>query len=51
MADLFLIPQIYNARRFQLDMSDFPLITQVEQNCLALDAFIQAMPENQPDAE
>ena len=51
MADLFLIPQIYNARRFHLDMSDYPLLTQIEQNCLALDAFIQAVPENQPDAE
>ncbi len=51
LADLFLIPQIYNARRFQLDMSDFPRLSEIERNCLALDAFMQAMPENQPDVE
>ena len=51
LADIFLLPQIYNARRFNLAMSDYPLLSQIEQNCLELEAFQQAIPENQPDAE
>ena len=50
MADVLLIPQVYNARRFEVDMSQYPLITSIEQHCLTLAPFIQAMPENQPDA-
>lgn len=49
-ADLFLIPQVYNAKRYQVDLSSFPLITKVEKNCLRLEAFQKASPENQPDA-
>ncbi|RME16760.1 MAG: maleylacetoacetate isomerase [Bdellovibrio sp.] len=48
-ADLFLVPQIYNARRFQVDLSPFPTITQIEKNCLSLPAFQKAHPDNQPD--
>jgi maleylacetoacetate isomerase len=51
MADIVLIPQVYNARRFNVDMSAFPLITSIEQNCLDLAAFSDAIPENQPDAK
>ena len=51
MADMLLIPQVYNARRFEVDMSAYPLIESVEQHCLTLESFIQAMPENQPDAQ
>lgn len=50
-ADLFLIPQLYNARRFQMDMTLFPTLTEVETHCLTLSAFQKARPENQPDAE
>ncbi len=50
MADILLIPQIYNARRFAVEMSRFPLIEQIEKACLALPPFIAAAPENQPDA-
>jgi maleylacetoacetate isomerase/maleylpyruvate isomerase len=50
MADICLIPQVYNAHRFHVDMSSFPLINKVVQNCLSLDAFIKALPENQTDA-
>ena len=50
-ADLFLIPQLYNARRFQINMALFPVLTRVEANCLTLPAFQKARPENQPDAE
>ena len=51
MADCCLIPQIYNARRFRLDLSPYPEITRIEANALALPAFDRARPENQPDAE
>jgi len=51
MADTLLIPQVYNARRFDVDMTNYPLITSIEQHCLTLDPFKQAMPENQPDAK
>ena len=50
LADLFLIPQIYNAKRFELDMKDFPTLSQIEKNCLNLESFQKALPENQPDA-
>lgn len=51
MADCCLIPQVYNARRFELDLGDFPIIQRIERNCLSLKAFDQAIPENQIDAE
>jgi maleylpyruvate isomerase len=50
LADVYLIPQVYNALRFEVDMLFFPKIMNVFQNCNQLDAFIQAMPENQQDA-
>ena len=51
MADVLLIPQVYNARRFKVDMSNYPLISSIEQHCLTLTPFEQAIPENQPDAK
>ena len=50
MADVLLVPQVYNARRFEVDMSPFPLIGAINDHCLTLDAFARAAPENQPDA-
>lgn len=50
LADVCLIPQLYNARRFNVPLDDFPVICQIEANCLALEAFDRAVPENQPDA-
>ncbi|WOH37627.1 maleylacetoacetate isomerase [Thalassotalea fonticola] len=50
VADLCLIPQIYNAKRFNVDMSVFPLINKIEHNCSLLPEFIAAIPENQADA-
>ena len=50
MADLFLIPQIYNARRFRADLSQAPRLCRIEARCLQLPAFQKALPENQPDA-
>jgi maleylacetoacetate isomerase len=50
MADLCLIPQVYNANRFNLDMGTYPTINRINQTCLELDAFKDAVPENQADA-
>jgi len=50
LADCCLVPQVYNARRFGLDMAPYPTIVRIEQACLALPAFDAARPENQPDA-
>ena len=50
LADVYLIPQVYNALRFEVDMTSFPKIMNAYQNCNQLDAFIQAAPENQLDA-
>jgi maleylacetoacetate isomerase len=51
LADLFLIPQVANARRLKVPLDAFPKITGIEAACLALSAFDRARPENQPDAE
>lgn len=51
MADLYLIPQVYNAQRFKFDFSQYPKIESIWHSCNGLDAFQAAFPENQPDAE
>ena len=51
MADLCLVPQVFNARRFKVDMGKYPKIAAVDAACLKLPAFDKARPENQPDAE
>ena len=51
MADLCLVPQVFNARRFKIDMGKYPKIAAVDAACLKLPAFDKARPENQPDAE
>lgn len=51
MADLFIVPQIYNARRFEIPLEDFPNLTRVVDSCNELSAFQQAMPEIQPDSK
>jgi len=50
LADICLIPQVYNAHRFNCDMSPYPKISRINDACLKLDAFQKAIPENQPDA-
>jgi len=50
IAECCLIPQVYNARRFAVDLEPFPVIRQIEAACLALPAFDAARPERQPDA-
>jgi maleylpyruvate isomerase len=49
-ADLCLIPQLYGARRFGIDLTEMPALLAIEQRCLALDAFQQSEPARQIDA-
>jgi maleylpyruvate isomerase len=51
IADCCLIPQIFNARRFGLDMSAYPTLVKIENTCAALGAFQDAHPSKQDDAE
>jgi maleylpyruvate isomerase len=50
LADLCLVPQLYNARRYECDLRAFPEICRIGDACMALDAFKAAAPENQRDA-
>ncbi len=49
-ADILLVPQVYNANRFKVDLAPYPLIRNINESCLQLDAFQSATPENQSDA-
>lgn len=49
MADIYLVPQVWNAQRFKVPMDAFPTIAAIDSACNALDAFKVAAPENQPD--
>ena len=51
LADLCLVPQVFNARRFKVDMAKYPKLVAVEAACQRLPAFDKARPEKQPDAE
>ncbi|MEN5145334.1 maleylacetoacetate isomerase [Brevundimonas diminuta] len=51
LADCYLIPQLYSARRFNVELSAFPRLLEIEAQAEAHPAFIAAQPENQPDAD
>jgi len=51
LADICLVPQLYNARRWGLDLGSLERLTEIERRCLAIDAFTAASPDRQPDAE
>lgn len=51
VADLCLVPQMYNARRFGLELGDMPTLVRVDEALSALPAFQAAHPDAQPDAE
>jgi len=51
LADICLVPQVYNAHRFNVDMTQFPKIAHINENCLQLQTFAKAVPELQPDAD
>jgi len=50
LADIVLVPQIYNARRFECDLAALPRIVAIDAQCRELPAFKAAAPEAQPDA-
>lgn len=51
LADICLVPQLGNARRFGVDVQRFPRLLEREAACLALDAFVASAPDRQPDTE
>jgi maleylpyruvate isomerase len=51
LADICLVPQLGNARRYGCDLAQYPTIVSIEKNCVTIPAFANAAPEKQPDAE
>jgi maleylpyruvate isomerase len=51
LADCFLVPQVFNAQRFEIDLAPYPNIARINANCVSLPAFEHAHPSQQPDAE
>ena len=51
IADLAIVPQIFNARRFGCDLAKAPTLNAIADRCMQLDAFANAQPSAQPDAE
>jgi len=51
MADCCLVPQIFNAQRYQCDTSAFPVTMRIFAECMKIEAFDRAQPSKQPDAE
>ena len=51
MADCCLVPQIFNARRYECDLAPYPTVMRVFDHCMALEAFQRAEPSRQPDAQ
>lgn len=51
IADVFLVPQIFNAKRLDCDLSPYPTIRRILDACLEVPAFAEAVPLRQPDAE
>lgn len=50
LADICLVPQVFNAQRFNCDLSPYPTIGRIFDSCMSLDAFDRAQPSNQPEA-
>jgi maleylacetoacetate isomerase len=49
MADLCLVPQVYNAQRFKINISNFPNINRINETLIGLEAFKKSSPSEQPD--
>jgi len=49
VVECYLVPQVYSARRFKIDVSAYPKITSLDATCAKLEAFNKAAPMNQPD--
>ena len=50
LADITLVPQIFNAKRFNCPLDDYPAVMAIFENCMTMAAFDKAQPDNQPDA-
>jgi glutathione S-transferase len=51
LADICLVPQVFNSKRYSLDLAPYPTISRIFDACMALPAFDAAQPSKQPDAE
>ena len=51
IADCCLVPQIFNAQRYQSDLAPYPTVMRIFDACMRLEAFDRAQPSKQPDAE
>jgi maleylacetoacetate isomerase len=51
MADVCLVPQIFNAKRYEIDLAPYPTLMRIFSNCMQLEAFDRAQPLKQPDAQ
>jgi maleylpyruvate isomerase len=51
LADITLVPQVVNAERYRLDLSPYPSLVRIYENCMRLEPFAAAHPRNQPDYE
>jgi len=50
MADCCLVPQVFNAQRYNCDLKVYPTVMRIHEACMKLNAFVQAQPSTQPDA-
>ncbi|MCX7143186.1 MAG: maleylacetoacetate isomerase [Proteobacteria bacterium] len=50
IADCCLVPQVFNAQRYECDLAPYPVIMGIFGQCMKLDAFVKAQPNRQPDA-
>jgi maleylpyruvate isomerase len=50
LADICLVPQVYNAKRYEVDLGPFPTIRLINDRCHEIEAFAKAAPQHQPDA-
>ena len=51
LADVCLVPQVFNAKRYDLDLKPYPTLMRIFETCMTLPAFDRAQPSRQPDAE
>jgi len=51
LADIALAPQVVNSERYRLDLTSYPAIARIYANCMKLNAFAKAHPQNQPDRD
>jgi maleylacetoacetate isomerase len=50
LADVCLVPQVYNARRYECELEPYPTIRRIDERCREIEGFAEAAPERQPDA-